>query len=262
MNLLCEGTPDRLPIRLSDDLAMREVQTYVGWGAYSLREVDGAGVGKYTSRMIMLAKDASEDYRKQFNPRTFENLNQGGLKLVHEKFIVWGLSMMESIRSSFTPKRMRAERGKCLINAWQDVNNDSKVNDLFAVAWESIWSDDNDDEDGEKETVLEKVRLRLTRIIFNARCNTTFNWYKRNALNNDRVNFRGTLRVKSMKELSKDISSVFDDLENDVMSGDQTTPIQRELVYDEESTEAADEPKKKKQKKTVKGLIASRLPAV
>ena len=65
-----------------------------------------------------------------------------------------------------------------------------------------------------------------------------------------------------MKELSKDISSVFDDLENDVMSGDQTTPIQRELVYDEESTEAADEPKKKKQKKIVKGLIASRLPAV
>ena len=118
MNLLCEGTPDRLPIRLSDDLAMREVQTYVGWGAYSLREVDGAGVGKYTSRMIMLAKDASEDYRKQFNPRTFENLNQGGLKLVREKFIVWGLSVMESIRSSFTPKRMRAERGKCLINAW------------------------------------------------------------------------------------------------------------------------------------------------
>ena len=46
------------------------------------------------------------------------------------------------------------------------------------------------------------------------------------------------------------------------MSGDQTTPIQRELAYDEESTEAADEPKKKKQKKTVKGLIASRLPAV
>ena len=134
--------------------------------------------------------------------------------------------------------------------------------DLFTVAWECIWSEE-DEADCDKEMEKEKVRMRLYRKIFNARCNTTFNWHKRNAMIKDRVNFRGTLRVKSMgktESQANSMSEVFDNLEDDVMChGVTTTTIKRVIAFEEEAEETKVEPKKKKQKITAQGVIAQRL---
>ena len=226
------------------------VQTYVGWGAYSLRNVD-------------VDKDAGDDYRKLFLPRTFENLNNGALKLIKQPFIDWGLSVMNKIRSSFTPQRMKMERGKSMQNAWSDVINDVETNEKNSVSWDTIYFD-TDEDDGDKETMMQKVMRKFYRKIFNARCNTTCNWYKRKALNGDRVKFRGILRVKSDRGSIKgdDISDVFDDLENDMMTGEQTAApaqIQRQLPFDVPTENSTKPKKKKKPKKTVKDLIASKL---
>ena len=105
--------------------------------------------------------------------------------------------------------------------------------DLFTVAWECIWSEE-DEADCDKEMEKEKVRMRLYRKIFNARCNTTFNWHKRNAMINDRVNFRGTLRVKSMgktESQANSMSEVFDNVRTVDDHGLRLCP--RVFSYDE-----------------------------
>ena len=80
---------------------------------------------------------------------------------------------------------------------------------------------------------------------------------------NDRVNFRGTLRVKSMgktESQANSMSEVFDNLEDDVMCHMVTiTTIKRVIAFEEEAEETKVEPKKKKQKITVQSVIAQRL---
>ena len=180
--------------------------------------------------------------------------------MIKEAFIQWGLCLMEKIRSSFTPHRMKMERGKYLQNAWVDVNSDALTNEKFSVAWETI-SHDIAEEEGEKEVLREMVRTRFTRKVFNARNNTTFNWYKRKALEGDRVNFRSTLSVKSIKKTNTtltddDITRVFNDLEDAVMSGIPSIPIRRELPFENNVEE---EPKRKRQKTTINSFIANKL---
>ena len=75
------------------------------------------------------------------------------------------------------------------------------------------------------------------------------------------MNFRSTLRVKSMIKTNTtltddDITRVFNDLEDAVMSGIPSIPIRRELPFENNVEE---EPKRKRQKTTINSFIANKL---
>ena len=118
-------------------------------------------------------------------------------------------------------------------NAWREVEGDEAINVAFSEAWAALYG--NEDE----EAVIEMIQRKLTRKIFNARCGTTFNWYKRAALKCDRVNFRSTLRVfgsqkrrdVEIKE-SCEIITHFEELQDDIMDFEGSTPTARAIDFE------------------------------